>query len=109
MMKELECDEPYEASMGCPTVTFELTDRSLMLPWSSFASGSFNGGEIKLTFQKWEVKIVGIELDEVWKLLQMQDLRLLKGSGENFPKGPQGCRIDEIVAERKGDFDSWQG
>lgn len=105
-MKELESSEPFEVSVGCPTITFELTEESLMLPWSSLACGSFKYGEIKLIFPTWEVKVVGVELDEVWKLLQMQDVRLLRSSGAVRGTESGGCQIHEIVAEKKADSDS---
>lgn len=100
MMKELESDEPFEVYVGCPTITFDLTDESLMLPWSSFASGVFKDGRIELIFQEWRVQIEGAELGEAWKLLRMQDLRGLRLSSGKGDRAPGDCQIRRIVAEK---------
>lgn len=103
-MKELECDEPYEVSPGCPTVTFELADGPLMLPWSSFASGILREGRIELNFQEWRVEIEGRNLGEVWKLLQMQDLRVIRVSAQEGRMNG-GSWINRIFARKVGGED----
>ena len=100
MMKELKSDEPYEVAPGCPTISFDLGGESLMLAYSSFASGNFKGGRIELIFQEWRVEIEGANLEEVWKMLQMQDLRVLHISLETSDRQNGACRICRITVER---------
>jgi hypothetical protein len=106
MMKELESDEPYEVASGCPTITFDLEGESLMLAYSSFVSGSFKGDRIELIFQEWRVEIEGENLGEVWKLLQMQDVRGLKLSTGKCASTLE-CQIRIIVAKRLATKKSW--
>lgn len=95
-MKELKSDEPYEVAPGCPTISFDFGDESLMLAYSSFASGNFKGDRIWLIFQEWSIEIEGENLGEVWKLMQMQELMVLKTSSQpNDPKS--GCQISKIT------------
>ena len=103
MMKELKSDEPYEVSPGCPTISFDLGGESLMLAYSSFASGNFKGDRIELIFQEWRVEIDGKNLGEVWKLLQMQDLRVMCLSSEKSDGGHGICEIRKIVATKLGE------
>lgn len=100
MMEELRSDEPYEIAAGCPTITFELADGSLMLGYSSFASGQLKGGRIELGFQGWRIEIEGDNLTEVWRLLQMQDIRGVRRS-EPEEEETKGCRICSIKAEKE--------
>lgn len=102
MMKELKSDEPYEVAPGCPTITFDMGNKSLMLPYSSFVSGSFKGDRIELLFQEWQVEIEGGELAEVWRLLQMQDLRQLMRSQNKPDAGRQTCNILKIIVNKGG-------
>lgn len=103
MMEELRSDEPYEVAAGCPTITFELADGSLMLGYSSFASGQFKGGRIELGFQDWRIEIEGDNLTEVWRLLQMQDLRAVRLSIEGIADRSRACRISLITVERSSE------
>ena len=99
MMKELKSDEPYEVAPGCPTLTFNLGNESLMFPYSSFVSGSFKVCRILLLFQEWRIEIEGDNLAEVWRLLQMQDLRGLRASSNGDRDcGSRECQIREITA-----------
>lgn len=99
-MKELKSDEPYEVAPGCPTITFDLGDESLMLAYSSFVSGNFEGGRIELCFQEWRIEIEGAHLGEVWRMLQMQDLRELSPSSNgNRDYGSRECQIRKISTQ----------
>jgi hypothetical protein len=100
MMKELKSDEPYEVAPGCPTISFDLGDESLMLAYSSFASGNFKGGRIELIFQEWRIEIDGENLGDVWKLLQMQDLRLVRLSSGKCDGSHGICKVRKIVATK---------
>lgn len=100
MMKELKSDEPYEVAPGCPTISFDLGDESLMLAYSSFASGNFKGDRIELIFQEWRVEIEGANLEEVWKLLQMQDLLVVRLSPLEGGGSPRECLIRRIACEK---------
>lgn len=97
MMKELKSHEPYEVSPGCPTISFDLGQNSLMFSYSSFASGNFTGGRIELNFQDWLLEIDGRNLDEVWRLLQMQDLRCVCLTRENQGADISSCQIHAIA------------
>ena len=101
MMKELKSVEPYEVAPGCPTISFDLADGSLMLGYSSFASGQFVGGKIELGFQEWRIEIEGDNLAEVWRLLQMQDIRGVRRSESDSEGEAKGCRIRSIRAEKE--------
>lgn len=96
MMKELKSDEPYEVAPGCSTISFDLGDESLMLAYSSFASGNFKGNRIELIFQEWRIEIDGKNLGEVWKILQMQDLLSVRLSSEKSNCGEGICEIRKI-------------
>ena len=100
MMKELKSDEPYEVTPGCPTISFDLGGESLMLAYSSFVSGCFKGNRIKLLFQEWRIEVEGSELGDVWRLLQMQDLRVMCLSSEKSDGVEGGCEIRKIVATK---------
>lgn len=100
MMKELKSEEPYEVAPGCPTISFDLGGESLMLSYSSFASGKFKGDWIELIFQEWRVEIEGENLGEVWKLLQMQDLRVICLSSEKCDGRLGTCEIRKVVATK---------
>ena len=100
MMKELESDEPFEVSVGCPTITFDLTDESLMLPWSSFGSGVFKDSRIELRFQEWRVEIEGRCLGEIWRLLQTQDVRCIMPSSGAGAGVEHACKIQNITATK---------
>ncbi len=99
-MKELKSNEPYDVSPGCPTITFDLVDESLMLAYSSFVSGSFKGNRIELLFQDWRIEVEGCELSEVWGLLQMQDLRVVRLSTERSDGRNGECRIKKIITTK---------
>ena len=99
-MKELKSDEPYEVAPGCTTITFDLRDESLMLPYSAFVSGNFKGDSINLLFQEWRIEIDGSELREVWRLLQMQDLFILRTSSIGEIRcDSRECQIRKITAK----------
>ena len=103
MMKELQSDEPYEAAPGCPTISFDLGGESLMLAYSSFVSGCFKGDRIELLFQEWRIEVEGSELGDVWRLLQMQDLRCLMLSSKTGVGAEQVCEIRKITAMKFSD------
>ena len=100
MMKELKSDEPYEVAPGCPTISFDLGGESLMLAYSSFVSGCFKCGRIELKFQEWRIEVEGSELGDVWRLLQMQDLRVMCLSSAKSDGGHGICEIRKIVATK---------
>lgn len=95
-MKELISDEPYEVAPGCPTLTFNLGNESLMFPYSSFTSGKFKKDSIELMFQEWRVEIEGNYLLDLWKLLQLQEIRSLKLSSNTSAAIEQGCNVKII-------------
>lgn len=97
MMKELKSDEPYEVAPGCPTISFDLEDESLMLAYSSFVSACFKGDRIELHFQEWRIEIEGKELDDLWRLLQMQDMRALRLSSQASDVRSGECRITKLI------------
>lgn len=103
MMKELKSDEPYEVAPGCPTISFDLGGESLMLAYSSFARGKFKGDRIDLILQEWRIEIEGENLGEVWKLLQMQDLRCLMLSSKTGVGAERVCKIRKITAIKSPD------
>jgi hypothetical protein len=100
MMKELDYREPFEVTVGCPTVTFELESGALMLPWSSFSSGFREGDQIRLNYSEWQIEIIGSGLGELWKLLQLQDLRQMNQSSREDHGQNSTCRIQTIVAAK---------
>ena len=101
MMKGLKSDEPYEVAPGCPTISFDLGGESLMLAYSSFVSGCFKGDRIELLFQEWRIEVEGSELGDVWRLLQTQDLRVIRFSTKER-RVHVGCWVNNIVASKVG-------
>lgn len=93
-MKELEVDEPFEVMPGCPTVCFKFGDEATMLPWSAFSAGRFSKDRITLEFGDRIVTVEGISLEELWRVIQLQDVRevrvLVEGDSSR-------CRVEKIV------------
>lgn len=80
MVSELNFDEDeaYELYGGCPTLSFEIDDREESVPYSSFNKGVFEHGEIRLKFDKGSLVIRGKNLRDLWRHLQLQDVRFVK-------------------------------
>ncbi|MGB0372014.1 MAG: hypothetical protein ACPGN3_11820 [Opitutales bacterium] len=80
MVAELnfEEDEAYELYAGCPTLSFRIEDREESVPYSSFNKGLYELGEIRLKFDKGSLVIRGKNLRDLWRHLQLQDVRFVK-------------------------------
>lgn len=81
-MKELEIDEPFEVMPGCPTVCFKVGEEAMMLPWSAFSVGRFSKDRITLEFGERIVTVEGTLLEELWRVIQLQDVREVLVGGD---------------------------
>ncbi len=70
-----ESDEPYEVLRGSPTLTFVIEDVEQALPYNGFAQGVYREGIIELHFSEGVLTIRGVHLRELWRCLQLQDVR----------------------------------
>ncbi|MBB5353870.1 hypothetical protein HNR46_004134 [Haloferula luteola] len=68
----------FDIEVGTPTLTVELPGKQQMLPWSSFLGGDWEGNCIRLRFTGWELILHGRELRELWRELQLQDVRAVR-------------------------------
>ena len=80
---EFEVRECFEVEPGCPTLTVVWLSKETMIPWNQFSQGEFTPGEIALMFgSRLTVKICGDDLEEIWRAVQMQDLRRIRPTEE---------------------------
>ena len=79
--------------MGTPTVTVVLAGREHMLPWASFVDADLEGGRIRVRFTGWELTLQGRDLRELWREIQLQDVRVLR-TAALVEAGD--CRLDRI-------------
>ena len=75
---KLEENEPYQLAPGCPTLTFTIAEKERMVPYHSFKQGTFDRKAIRLVFQAGMLMIHGCKLLELWKHLQLQDVRSVR-------------------------------
>ncbi|GAA5481999.1 hypothetical protein [Haloferula sargassicola] len=68
----------FDVEMGTPTLTVELPGKQQMLPWSSFLGCDWEGDCIRLRFTGWELVLHGRELRELWRELQLHDVRVVR-------------------------------
>lgn len=68
----------FEVEAGTPTLTIELPGSERMLPWSSFIEGERQEDSIRLCFADWNVVLKGLNLGELWREFQLQDVRTLR-------------------------------
>lgn len=94
---EFEIRECYETEPGCPTLTIVLPDKETMVPWSQFSGGELLEEKISLHFgPSFYLHIHGTELEELWRVLQMQDLRRIRPSEES---DNGSCQVSALTIE----------
>ena len=75
---QLEEEEAYETLPGCPTLTFPLQNFEQALPYYSFKSANYQKDRIVIEFEAGTLTISGASLSELWRHLQVQDVRSVK-------------------------------
>ena len=95
-MKNEQC---IEEEAGTPTLTVELESEARMIPWNSFVSGTLVEDRITLNFSDWLITIEGERLDELWSVLQLQDVRMMRAvtSGDEHECFIRDLRMEEVT------------
>ena len=103
-------EDSYACEAGTPTLTLipdpEYPEQK-MLPWHSLMEGEYDGDNILLVFQEYNVTLKGEHLDELWQSIQLQDVRWIRVVNEPTQIETTGkkqapvCRVlsMEITAE----------
>ena len=73
--KDAEC---FETEVGTPTLTVELEAESRMLPWGTFQDAVLNDEGVLLRLSPYEIRIEGDLLGDLWKSIQLQDVRVIR-------------------------------
>lgn len=90
-------DECFETEVGVPTLTVEIARTATMFPYSSFRQAILQDERIVIELFDWQIVLVGERLSSLWRQLQMQDVRVIRTSGE----GSDGsCLVSEIKLAR---------
>lgn len=100
-----EIIECFETEVGSPTFTAELTEKSMMFPYSSFCNAAYEGNRIKIELYDWQINITGKHLSSLWKHLQMQDVRVIRSNSDNIDGE---CFISNIEVKQHEEASSEQ-
>ena len=85
---DLNQEDPFEVTPGCPTLSFDAKGKQMMVPYHLFKFGTYSPNIIVLTFTSGRLMINGKNLHGLWRHLQLQDVRCLYIRKDLNPSDP---------------------
>ena len=80
LRNELGKEQCYEVKPDTPTLTVELDDRKIMLPYATFHRAELVADQLVAFFGEVKLVIKGRNLEKLWENLQLYEVRVVRKS-----------------------------